>query len=327
MSERMNEPRNGQAVIEVDRVIEVDGLKVRYGHQSVLESVSLAVASGEVYALVGRNGTGKSSLVRCLLGQQKPQAGRIRIFGRSSWRHRTRLMERVGVVPEVPDAPPNMTASQLARFCRRLYPRWDDDAFSQRLERFTVPLDVRFGRLSRGQKSQVQLALALAPRPDLLVLDDPTLGLDAVARRSVFEELAVELADRGTTVFLTSHDLPGIEAMATRIAFLTGGVLRFDEPIEVLKERHRRLVLRLAGELSDPLAAARSLLSELVPLEIRRRGRDVEAVVERFAASSEEELAGHEAVERLEVQALALEEIVVHRAGEGIAPVTTSGNG
>src|SRR5207244_4282434 len=133
---------------------------------------------------------------------------------------RARLLSRVGVVPEDPDAPPSMTAPALGAFSAGLYPSWDSKGFSDRLARFSIPLDVPFGKLSKGQKGQVQLALALAPSPDLLILDDPTLGLDAVARKAVFEELVDELADRGTTVFLTTHDLAGVERMADRVGIL-----------------------------------------------------------------------------------------------------------
>ena len=127
-------------------------------------------------------------------------------------------MEYLGVVPEDPDAPVAMTAKHLDRFCSRLYPRWDADG----LRRSPEPLSryrwtTAFGQLSKGQKAQVMLSLALASSPRLLVLDDPTLGLDAAARRAVFEEIVVELADRDMTVFITSHDLSGIEAIATHV--------------------------------------------------------------------------------------------------------------
>src|SRR5262249_30055932 len=157
---------------------------------------------GSVFALLGSNGAGKSSLVRCALGEQKPAAGRARLFGRDVWRQRATLLKDVGVVPEEPDAPPAMTAKELLAFCRRLYPRSHGEGAVVRLARFGVPMDAPFGRLSKGQKGQVALTLALAPRPALLILDDPTLGLDPVARRAVFQELIGELAEHGTTVFL-----------------------------------------------------------------------------------------------------------------------------
>ena len=150
------------------------------------------VARGAVYALLGRNGAGKSSLVRSMLGEQKPQSGTATLLGEDVWTHRTALMARVGVVAEEADAPPSMRVDALARFSASLYPRWDRAAFDERLARFSVAPRARFGDLSKGQKKQVSVALALAHEPELLVLDDPTLGLDVVARK-----VALRRSDRG----------------------------------------------------------------------------------------------------------------------------------
>ena len=214
---------------------------VRYGRTQALDQASFQVEPGQVYALLGRNGSGKTSLVRCLLGHQKPTAGRIELFGQDVWSARQTLMHRVGVVAEEPDAPPLMTTRQLVRFCGSLYPTWDQAGVDQRLGRFRIPLDLPFGRLSRGQKGQVSLALALGPKPSLLVLDDPTLGLDAVARREVYDELLGELGERGTTVLITTHDLAGIEGLADRIGILHQGRLLVDASLEDLKARHRKV--------------------------------------------------------------------------------------
>lgn len=220
-------------------LISVEGLTVRYGKRLALDNVSFSVAPGSVYALLGPNGAGKSSLVRCLLGAQRPASGRVRLLGRDVWSERAACLREVGVVPEEPDAPPADTARQLSRFCARLYPSWDEAGVMARFARFGVPLDTPYGQLSRGQKGQVSLALALASTPRLLVLDDPTLGLDALARKSIFEELIGELADRGTTVFLTTHDLAGAEGIADRIGILQQGRLVVDEAMEDLKGRYR----------------------------------------------------------------------------------------
>jgi ABC-2 type transport system ATP-binding protein len=222
-------------------VVAADGLTIRYGSWTAVEDLSLAVPEGSVYALLGRNGSGKTSTVRCLLGQWRPHDGAARLFGRDVWRHRRELMERVGVVPERAEIPPTMHADQLERFFRALYSSWDGRGFAARLQGFAVPRRRPFGALSKGQQRQLALALALATSPDLLVLDDPTLGLDAVARRELYEELIGDLADRGTTVFVASNDISGIEAVADRIGILAGGRLVVDEPVESIKARFHRL--------------------------------------------------------------------------------------
>ncbi len=292
-------------------VIEVEGLGVRYGKTAALDEVSLRVAPGSVYALLGRNGAGKSSLVRCLLGQQKPSRGRACLFGRDSWPHRASLMADLGVVPEEPDAPAAMTARELGRFCSRLYPRWDAEGYSARLRRSEVPTATAFGRLSKGQKAQVMLSLALASNPRLLVLDDPTLGLDAVARRSVYEELVVELADRDLTVFITSHDLHGIEAVATSVAILSGRRLALEEPLESLKKRFRRVAFGRVSGRGDRANDGTDLLAGLEPVEVKSRGRGIEALVAGFDAQALERLRGLPDVEGLEVWPASLEEIVI----------------
>jgi ABC-2 type transport system ATP-binding protein len=215
--------------------LEMDGVSVSYGRTRVVEGLTLAVPRGSVFALLGRNGAGKSSLLRVLLGQRPPARGRVRLLGEDPWLHRTRLMTRVGVVPEEPDAPPEMTPAALSALCGRLHARWDAPAVADRLHRFEVPTDQAFGRLSKGQKGAVMLALALGHAPELLLLDDPTLGLDVVSRDAVFREVIGDLADRETTVFVTTHDLRAIEGVADHVAILQGGRLALAGRLEALK--------------------------------------------------------------------------------------------
>jgi ABC-2 type transport system ATP-binding protein len=218
--------------------LEADGLTIRYDRTTVVEGLSLVVPRGSVYALLGRNGAGKSSLLRVLLGQRPAAVGRVLLLGEDPWPHRTRLMARVGVVPEQPDAPPEMTPAQLSAFCGRLHARWDAGMVAERLRRFEVPLHISFGSLSKGQRGAVSLALALGHAPELLLLDDPTLGLDVVARDAVFQEVIGDLADRGTTAFVTTHDLRAIEGIADHVAILHGGRLVLAGALEALKAEH-----------------------------------------------------------------------------------------
>lgn len=288
----------------------LEDLTVRYGKRPVLDRVSLAVPEGSVYVLVGRNGAGKSSLVRCLLGEQRPDSGRALLLGADAWRERARLLSGVGVVPEEPDAPPAMTAKQLARFCSGLYESWDGAGLAERLKRFGVPDDVPFGQLSKGQKGHVLLSLALAGSPRLLVLDDPTLGLDPVARRAVFDELIVDLSERGTTVFLTSHDLAGVEGIADRIGLLQDGRLAVDEEMETLKQRFRRLRVSGGVGAAGPAPEWSRELEALRPVSVTARVLGWEAVVSAWDEDRPPRLPGE-----VEVSALTLEEIFLSMAG------------
>jgi ABC-2 type transport system ATP-binding protein len=288
-------------------VLSAQDLEVRYGRSVVLDGVSFEVPRGSVWALLGRNGSGKSSLVRCLLGEQKPTRGRTSLFGRDAWSTRRTAMERVGVVPEDPDAPPDMTAPELAAFCAHLYPSWDAQEVAARLRRASVPARVPFGRLSKGQKGAVMVALALGHRPELLVLDDPTLGLDAVARHAMYEEIIGELADRGTTVFLTTHDLAGVERLADRVAIVKDRHLATNEPLDALKGRFRRV--RCAGNGPGNWVP-------FEPVSVHARPWGAEAVVSNYDEDNFQRFRASAGSANVEVLSLSLEEIFIAVAGE-----------
>ena len=286
--------------------VSIHELSVRYGSTVALDRVSLAVEPATVYALLGRNGAGKSSLVRVLLGQQQSSSGTSTLLGADPWRRRTELMTRVGVVPEDPDAPESMTVSELVRFSSKLYPRWRSSTVSSRLEHFELPLGTPFARLSKGQKAQVMLSLALGHEPELLVLDDPTLGIDAVARRAVYSELITELAERGTTVVITSHDLSGVESIADRIGILHHGSLILDEPLEAIKERFRLVLLR-CHHGTDPA----TILHQLTPVSMSSGELGTEALVSAFNGERWAAIERHAGVASADVRAASLEQLFV----------------
>jgi len=290
-----------------DNAIRISDVTVRYGRLLAVDHIALDVAKGSVYALVGRNGAGKSSLVRCLLGQMKPQQGKATLFGEDVWSRRTTLMQRIGIVTEEADAPPEMSVAAIARFCSRLYDKWDQASVEARLQTFGVPMTSRFGSLSKGQKKQVSLALALAISPELLVLDDPTLGLDVVARKSLFEEVIGDLADRGTTIFITTHDLAGVETFADRVGMMEHGKLVLDEDVDALKSRFRRI--RFAAQ---PVAIDTTLLR---PTVMRSWGGGSEAIVSNYDDLAFERMRSTSNIGAAEVEAMSLEEIFIAMAG------------
>lgn len=278
--------------------IAIRDLTVRFGAVLAVDRLDLEIAAGTVYALLGRNGAGKSSLLRALLGLRKPEAGNGLLLGRDPWRHGAELMQQVGVVPEEPEAPPDRTVRALGTFASRIYDSWSDDLFTAALARERVPLDRSFGKLSRGQKTLVALALALAPRPRVLILDDPTLGLDPVARRSVLDTLVETLAERPTTVLLATHDLDAVGRFADRVGFLHQGRLLLDEALDTLRARHRRVTL--------PLDAAGDLVTAWHPLGERQTAWGREWVVSAFPENQSDEL---ESQRKLRLEPLALDEI------------------
>jgi ABC-2 type transport system ATP-binding protein len=285
--------------------VAADGVTIRYGRKTAVDDVTLNVPSGNVYALLGRNGAGKSSLVRALLGQLRPDSGAVRLFGDDVWKRRDALMERVGIVPEDADAPPDMRVEAMARFWSSVYALWSASLFDDRLRRFAIAPRTRFGELSKGQKKQVSLALALATSPELLILDDPTLGLDVVARKSLFEEVITELADRGITVLVTTHDLAGVETIADRVAIMKSGRIVLDENLDALKARFRRVRFT-----ARPVVLTNS---NLATAAVRSWGSGTEAVVTNYDVLAMERSG---AVDVAEVAPMSLEDIFIAVAGE-----------
>ena len=289
-----------------DSVVKVDHVSVRYGRREAVRNVSLEVPRGTVYALLGRNGAGKSSLIRSILGLRKPESGNVALFGEDVWTNRVALMARIGVVPEDNDAPREMSVAQLERFFAALYPQWNAQLVNAALERFRIVTSTKVRDLSKGQSKQVSLALALASGPELLILDDPTLGLDPVARKSLFEEVITDLHDRGTTILMTTHDLAGVESIADRVGILRDGVLELDEELETLKSRFRRV--RFGGDRAALEAAHLSAAS------VRTWGSATEAVISNFDDLGRERLSTTGTV--ADISPLTLEEIFIAVTGE-----------
>lgn len=287
------------------------GVCFGYGAEAILADLDLEVRRGEVYALLGRNGAGKTTLFSLLAGRAAPARGSVRLCGRDPWRERADLLREVAIVPEQPDAPSDLPARALADFCAALYPAWDGDGFRARLARFGVSLARPFGRLSKGERGQVTLALALAARPRLLLADDPTLGLDAVARRALVEEIVGELAERGTTILIATHDFAAVEGIADRVGILLGGRLRLDEERERLRARYRRLLVPRALGLDRAALAAQ--LAPLAPLALVERALGWEALCAEFDAAR---LPAALAALADEAEPLALADLFLALAGE-----------
>ena len=297
-----------------EAIVRLTDLTVRYGKLTAVDCLSLEVPKGSVYALLGRNGSGKSSTVRCLLGQQKASSGAARLFGHDSWKKRRRAMLRTGVVPENTDVPPETTAERLWPFMARVTPGWSSAEFFSRLDAFDVPRRTRFDRLSKGQQRQFALALALANSPELLILDDPTLGLDAVARRQLFEELVGDLADRGTTVFMTTHDLAGVEGIADWVGIMKDGSLLVNESLETLKKRFCRLAWTESEDV--PRARIEADLEHLEVIGMGAVGGTAEAVVGGFSEVGFGRFREEAPIEVTRVDSLSLEEIFIALCGD-----------
>ena len=221
--------------------IRLTDLRVRYGRVRALDGLSLAVARGEIYGFLGRNGAGKTTTLRVLMGIVGLDGGTIELFGRPMKRVSVAMKRGIGYVSQEQNFYPWMTPAQLGRFVAAFYPAWDDAEYARLLRVLDVPPDRRSGTLSGGTRTKLGLALALAPRPPLLLLDEPTSGLDPVARREFNDMVVGMAAERGTTVFLSSHLVDEVEGVATRVGIVQAGRTSIEGRVDELRERVRRV--------------------------------------------------------------------------------------
>jgi ABC-2 type transport system ATP-binding protein len=204
-------------------VIRFDNVAKSYGKLQVLESLSLHVERGEVYGFLGRNGAGKSTAIRMMLGITSLSSGRIELFGHSVTRQLVSTRQRIGYVAQEQHFYPWMTPHQLAKFVRGLYPRWQQRHFEQLLEVFELPPKRKIGNFSGGMKAKLALCVAVATNPECLILDEPTAGMDPVARREFLDLVSYEARRSDTTVFFSTHVIDDIESIADRIAIIEAG--------------------------------------------------------------------------------------------------------
>jgi len=221
-------------------------LSKKYGTQTALHDVALQVPAGAVYLLVGPNGSGKSTTLKILLDLVRPDAGTAELFGLGAEVHAPQVRANVGYVPERTDWGYGwMRVGRLIEYHARFFPRWDTQYATRLATQFELSLDRKMGVLSKGQARRVHLLMALAHRPPLLLLDEPTDGLDPLMRDETLGVLADHLAETPTTVLLSTHHVEEVERLADHIGVLRSGELRAQMPIEVLQRGLRRYRLEV----------------------------------------------------------------------------------
>lgn len=233
-------------------VVVVTNLSRRFGQTRALDDVTFAVPRGCVFGLVGENGAGKSTLVKHLLGLWRAETGSVSVFGLDPVADPAAVLRRIGYLSEQPDLPEWMRIGELLRYTQAFYPRWDEGYARQLLEQFGLDADARIKTLSKGQRARLGLIAAEAHRPDLLILDEPSSGLDPIVRRDILETIIRTVSDEGRTVLFSSHLLDEVERVSDYLALLHRGSLRLCAPLEDIKARHHRMVLRFAVAQATP---------------------------------------------------------------------------
>jgi len=233
-------------------VIAVAHLSRSFGAKRALADVSLAVTPGCVFGLVGENGAGKSTLIKHLLGLWRAEAGTVRLFGVDPVADPVAVLGRVGYLSEEPDLPGWMRVGELLRYAQAFYPRWDTTYAEDLCRQFGLDVDARVRTLSKGQRARLGLIAAEAHRPELLILDEPSSGLDPLVRRDILEAIIRTVTDEGRTVIFSSHLLDEVERVSDHLAMLHRGSLRFCAPLDEIKARHRRVSLLFPRPLGEP---------------------------------------------------------------------------
>jgi ABC-2 type transport system ATP-binding protein len=247
--------------------IRTRGLSRRRGRDFAVRGVSLTVPRGSVYGLLGPNGAGKTTTVHLVLGLLRPDAGEVEVLGVDAVRHPEAARARVGYVPERPTVADWMSVAEAMRHHAVFHPRWDPRYAEELRARLALPPRRRVRELSKGEAGRLSFVLALAHRPELLVLDEPTDGLDPVARRELLELLLEYVADAGATVLVSSHLVHELERFADWIGVMSDGALVSEAPMESLRRSVKRLRVA-AGPAPEDAALPFTLLSR------QARGRE-----------------------------------------------------
>jgi ABC-2 type transport system ATP-binding protein len=298
----------------MSHVISASGLTMRFPGCLALDGVDFQVPGGSVFALLGENGAGKTTLIRILTGFLKPTAGHCQVLGLDPVRDALAIRRRVGYVSEAPALYDWMRVGEIGWFASAFYPPGFLERYRASIRRYEVSEDWKIRRLSKGQYAKVALALALASDPDLLILDEPTAGLDPLVRREFLESM-VDRAAVGKSVLLSSHQIVDVERVADQVAILREGRFCLVRPLSELKEAVRQVTISLADPLVvlPPIDGPARLLSE------RTSGRQRQWIVMGFTEDMQQQVEQHPGVIAVRGRSATLDELFAACARPQIA--------
>ena len=243
-------------------LISITGLSRRFDSRLALDDVTLDVPKGGVFGLIGGNGAGKTTLIRHLLGMLKAQSGAVRVFGLDPVACPVEVLGRIGYLSEDRDLPNWMSVRELIRYTQAFYPAWDAGYATELLEAFQLDPQAGVKSLSRGQRARMGLLLALAHRPELLILDEPSSGLDPVVRRDILGSIIRTIAEDGRTVLFSSHLLDEVEQVADSVAIIHHGRIMLAAGMDQIRQTHCRLTLRFRASSAAAPALTGALSAE-----------------------------------------------------------------
>jgi len=261
--------------------IETVDLRKRYGAIEALRGLTLRVPSGSIFGFLGRNGAGKTTTMKVLLGMAKPTGGAARVLGldAADADASVAIRQRAAFVSEDKDLIDSMTVDEIVRFTASFFPRWRGDLEERYRRRFELRGGQRVKTLSRGARSTLALALALCRGAELLILDEPTAGLDPAAADAVLQSLVSHVASEPLTIFFSSHQLAEVDQIADHVAIVDRGRTLVAGPLDDLRASFRRIVLVFDGAAPEVTFRAPGVE------RIRRNGRVLTMIASRGAES------------------------------------------
>lgn len=229
----------------MENSIEIKNLTCRYP-KFTLENINLTVPRGTVMGLIGENGAGKSTTIKAILGLLKPESGTVTVLGENSTALSAEVKEQIGVVFDELPFPDNLNGKQLNKVLGGIFRTWDSTAFFEWMKKFGLPTDKKLKSFSRGMQMRISIAAALSHYPRLLVLDEPTGGLDPVMRSEILDILLDFMQDEEHSILISTHITSDLEHIADYIGFIHNGRIFFTEERNALKEQHR--ILKCSNE-------------------------------------------------------------------------------
>jgi len=232
-----------------NNVVDIRHLTRRFNDKAALQDVTVRIPRGQVFGIVGENGAGKTTLIKHILGLYRAQHGSVSVFGMDPVKHPKEVLSRIGYLSEQPDFPEWMTIAQFMNYMAAFYPNWDRQYAAQLLEMASLDARKKIRELSKGQQARVGLCAAQAHRPELLVLDEPSSGLDPVARREILAAVIRTVVHEGRSVLLSSHLLEEVERVCDHLLFFSNGEVLLSDSMEAVLDRHYQITLRRPGQL------------------------------------------------------------------------------
>ena len=282
-------------------MLELKNVTKSFGDFKALNDLSMTVPKGAVYGLVGPNGAGKSTAIRCLLGVYRPDCGQITLNGEAIYEN-PEIKTTIGSIPDDIFYFPSATLEDMRKYYRGIYPKFDDELFDRLYEVFNLPKKSPIRRFSKGMQKQAAFHLSICTRPDLLVLDEPVDGLDPVMRRQVWSLLLSDVAQHGTTVLISSHNLRELEDICDHVGIMDHGKMLLERSLADMQGATHKL--QIVGNIPEGLDILHEAASgRLKTLIVRGNPRQIEETV--IAAGPD----------YYDILPLSLEEIFIYELG------------